>query len=142
MKKVLFISFALLTLILSFNPGVAFHFCGGELAQAKLLGYGNADCSMENNRPNCKKHAPAKENHPSSEINKIPCCANEFQIITTDNYQPPLKILVDNTVELIPLLQNELWFFENCVQLISIPFYRPPPNLTTVFLPFIQSFII
>src|SRR3989337_942772 len=82
MKKITAISLALLTLALSLNVGVAFHFCGGKLAQFKIVpGYGKATCGMEENDGKC-------ENRTSACFDKIPCCQDQFQQIITDDYQP------------------------------------------------------
>jgi hypothetical protein len=139
MKKATSILFALLTLLGSVSPGIAYHYCSGELAQATIYyGNGNADCNM-----GCTTSPPLKsdQNHL---LNPAPCCTNDFTELDQGEYTFS-KLSYSLTSELKPFLtpgisdrttlQREVY---NKSKFHSIP----PPLFTEVSLPFIQVFII
>jgi hypothetical protein len=136
MKKASSIYLVFITLIISLNLGVVSHYCGGQLAESRLVyGNGTAGCGM-----NCTDTEPG--NNPFKKV-FIPasCCSDSFTDISSDEYHPVTvsnsftgQLSTPSTINrtpLLPVVYKSL--------LIS---QRPPPFLTEVSLPFIQVFII
>lgn len=136
MRKKFAISLAILMLALSLKAGIAIHLCGGKLVQSKLvIGYGKASCGMDEQNDRCETSAAAS-------IKKPPCCINGLQQITSDDYQPTAKLtqhFFDYTFACIQAKVKLSGQYTNVKHLI---FYRPPPGLSSVFLPFIRVFLI
>ena len=139
MKKAASISFALIVLLGSLNLGIAYHHCGGELAEAKLFyGNGHADCNM-----NCT-NTPSPETDHNHHLNTVPCCVDDYAEFDQGDYTNSkagysftneLKpFATQNTSGNITLLRG---VFNNS-KICSIP----PPLSPEVSLPFIQVFII
>ena len=139
MKKANSILFVLLTLLGSLNLGIAYHYCGGELAQAGIVyGNGQADCGM-----NCTNTTPLKSDH-NHLLNPVPCCTDDFAELDQGEY-PFSKVSYSLTSELKPFVTpgtpgstTLLHGICNNSKICSIP----PPLLPEVSLPFIQVFII
>ena len=136
MKKASSISFVFITLIISLNLGVVSHYCGGQLAESRIVyGNGTAGCGM-----NCTDTEPGKNPFENVFI-PVACCSDSFTYISSDEYHPvsvnnsfTLQLRPPSTVNntmLLPVVYKSL--------LIS---QRPPPLLTEVYLPLIQVFII
>lgn len=137
MRKVSSISFVFITLIISLNLGVVSHYCGGQLAESRVVyGNGTAGCGM-----NCTAAEPG-DNPFENVFIPASCCSDSFTDISSDQYHLSATVsnsftgqlstlsTVNSTV-LLPVVYKSL--------LIST---RPPPFLTEVSLPFIQVFII
>ena len=136
MRKASSISFVFITLIISLNLGVVSHYCGGQLAESRVVyGNGTAGCGM-----NCTDAYPV-DNQLENVFIPVACCSDSFTDISSDEYhsatvsnsftgQLSTLSTVNNTI-LLPVVYKTL--------LIS---QRPPPLLTEVSLPFIQVFII
>ncbi len=136
MKKATSILFVLLTLLASLNPVVASHYCGGKLAEAKIVyGNGKADCGM-----NCTNTGPKNVEHEYV-LNQVPCCSDNFAKLYAGEY---------SSVKVSHTLAAELNTFTSPGNTHMLPFVcksclttdRPPPLLAEVSLPFIQVFII
>ncbi len=136
MRKATSISFILITLIISLNLGVLSHYCGGLLAESRVVyGNGTTGCGM-----NCTDADP-DNNHIDIALIAASCCSESFTDISTDEYHPvtisnsftvQISTLSDvNSNLLLPVVYKSL--------LIS---QRLTPFLTEVSLPFIQVFII
>ncbi len=136
MKKASSISFVFITLIISLNLGVVSHYCGGQLAESRIVyGNGTAGCGM-----NCTDTEPG-ENPVKSIFSPVSCCSDSFIDISSDEYHSvtasnPFTVQLStpstiNSTILLPVVYKSL--------LIS---QRPPPLLAEVSLPFIQVFII
>ena len=136
MKRVIAILLSLLIFALSLNVGVAFHFCGGNLAQFKIVsGYGKATCGMEGIKDTCESRS-----YPS--VGSVPCCQDQFRKIISDDYRPTNKFeqsLFKFTTIIPQIIYN---VFRKRFEFESFICYRPPPLLILVSLPFIQVFLI
>lgn len=119
--------------------GIAYHYCGGELAQASIyIGNGQTDCGM-----NCTNTLPPETDH-NHLLSPAPCCIDDFAEFEQGEYTNSkagysftneLKpFATQNTSGNITLLRG---VFNNS-KIISIP----PPSSPEVSLPFIQVFII
>lgn len=135
-RKIISISLALLTLFFSLKTGIALHFCGGKLAQSKIiLGHGNANCGMDQKESKCNNDSPLS-------IKNIPCCKNLVQQIITDDFQLAKNIKHFVIVQISFLSQSgyipasHINFVSNCI------LCKPPPGLTSVSLAQIQIFLI
>ena len=136
MKKASSISFVFITLIISLNLGVVSHYCGGQLAESRVVyGNGTAGCGMD-----CTDADPG-DNPFESVFNPVSCCSDSFTEFSLDEYhsvtvsnsvtgQLSTLSTVNNTI-LLPVVYKSL--------LIS---QRPPLLLTEVSLSFFQVFII
>ena len=136
MKRIIAGFLALLMLTISLKVGVAIHYCGGNLAQTKIVvGYGKATCGMEGKNK-------AGDNCPSGSIRHSHCCQNLISQIKTDNFRSTLIALnhlagfAFSIVFWKDLLTARIDEFKN--QRI----YFPPPELTSVSLTFIKVFLI
>ncbi len=136
MRKLIAISLALLMLIISLKVSVDFHYCAGKLAQFKIvIGSGNASCGMEESKNNCKTHS-------SSSFNKSSCCENQIKQIKTDDFQSVINF-VQPSLEYIQVLnQINIIPFAQGAEISGFLSYRTPPDITSVFLPFIEVFRI
>ncbi len=136
MKKIIAISLVSIMLTITISIGFAFHFCGGKLAQFKIVvGYGEATCGMETSNSSC-------QNHLSSSITTVPCCQDKFFELTTDDYQQNQK----HTPQLYNFSNIEFVAEQTSLkkEFESDRFQpnRPPPKINSVSLPFIQTFVI
>ena len=139
MKKAASILFALLILPGSLNLVVAYHYCGGELAESSIFyGNGQTDCGM-----NC-----TNTHHPEPDHNHLlcpaPCCVNDYAEFDQGEY-PYSKAGYSFTNELKPFATQDasgnitlLRGVFNNSKICSIP----PPVSPEVSLPFIQVFVI
>ncbi len=136
MRKASSISSVFIILIISLNLGVASHYCGGQLAESRVV-YGNgiAGCGM-----NCTDTEPGKNPFENAFI-PVTCCSDSFTDISSDEYHPaPVNNSI--TVQLsTPLTVNSTMLLPVVYKSLLIS-QRPPPLLTEVSLPFIQVFII
>lgn len=136
MKKASSISFVFITLIISLNLGVVSHYCGGQLAESRVVyGNGTAGCGM-----NCTGTEPGKNPFEDVFI-PVACCSDIFTDISSDEYHP---VPVNNsfTVQLsTPLTVNSTMLLPVVYKSLLIS-QRPPPLLTEVSLALIQVFII
>lgn len=136
MKKISAILLAIIVAALSLNAGLAYHYCGGSLAEVKLvLGYGEAGCGMEGDGEEepCQAH---------DALTSATCCQNHLEKIGSDDYQllkKPLDINIYSTLSTLPVKKN-LWRFDTTAR--KVIFIKPPPELTAVSLPLIQVFLI
>lgn len=134
MKRVISFSLAILLFVVSVKVGLAFHYCGGKLAQFKIvIGYGKASCGMES-------HGNCCENKSTASFHNVPCCHDQLQQIRTDNYQLATNSFAVPSGLISTIVQIKNCFFGKELNLISFQSYRPPPNLTNVSLPFIRVF--
>ncbi len=135
MRKIFAISLAVLMLALSLKAGVAVHLCGGKLVQSKfVIGYGKASCGMEEQNNQCE--------NSSASLNKKSCCVNGLQQITSDDYQISGKLahsFFDYTFTSFQFIVVSYYLPTEVNHSIQ---YRPPPGLSSVFLPFLQIFLI
>lgn len=76
MKKILSILFLLVYINTAFGVGIDLHFCGGQMVDFKLAGFGQAHCS-------CPKGSMPTD-----------CCKNELHFSQTDNH----KVQADATI--------------------------------------------
>ena len=136
MKKASSISFILITLIISLNLGVVSHYCGGQLAESRVVyGNGTAGCGMS-----CTDTEQG-DNPVNTVFSQVSCCSDNFTEFSSDEYHPVTAsysftgqfsaVSTVNSNLLLPVVYKSL--------LIS---QRPPPLLTVVSLTFIQVFII
>ncbi len=136
MKRFTAISLAILILTISFRVSVAFHYCGGQLAQTKLVvGHGMASCGMEGNDKDC-------ENKSATNLHRAPCCENELSQITVDDYKVPFSI-VSSHIDL-PVISLPFEFIATGYTYSANGFYlyQPPPDNSSVSLVVISSFLI
>jgi len=136
MRKASSISSVFIILIISLNLGVASHYCGGKLAESRVV-YGNglAGCGM-----NCTGTDPG-ENPPENVFIPVSCCSDSFTDISSDEYTSATAsysftgqistLSTVNSTSLLPVVYKSLLILQ-----------RPPPLLTEVSLPLIQVFII
>ena len=136
MRKFIAISLAILMLTISLKVSADFHYCSGKLAQFKIvIGIGNASCGMDESENNCKRHS-------STSFNKAPCCESILKQIKTDDFQSVIKLThpsldysqIPNQINFIPFTQG--------FEIKGFLSYRTPPDITSVFLPFIEVFRI
>jgi hypothetical protein len=135
MKKIFAILLALVITSLSLNVGLAYHYCGGSLAEIKLfVGYGEAGCGME--------HEEKGKCNTYDHISSTACCQNHLQQIETDDY-PLLKkpVELQSAVSYLVSLICKVVFGQEFVQ-NQLIFIKSPPGLTAVSLPLIQVFLI
>jgi hypothetical protein len=136
MRKAFAITLASIMLIFSANVGVAYHFCGGKLAKAKLvLGSGTADCGMESNLSSC-------ENQKGTSFSSIPCCLDHLKEFSVDNFQfNGSSTLASHIFELSHFTIID--FSSDCLGSAYKSFsYGSPPGITSVSLSAFQVFII
>ncbi len=136
MRKASSILFVFITLIISLNLGVASHYCGGLLAESRVV-YGNgiAGCAM-----NCAG-TETGENPSENVFIPVSCCSDSFTDISSDEYTSATAsysftgqistLSTVNSTSLLPVVYKSLLILQ-----------RPPPLLAEVSLPFIQVFII
>ncbi|MGI8893617.1 MAG: HYC_CC_PP family protein [Bacteroidia bacterium] len=135
MKKTFAILLALVITTLSLNVGLAYHYCGGSLAEIKLfVGYGEAGCGME--------HEETGECSTHDNISSPTCCQNYLQQVETDDY-PLLKkpVELQSPVSYLVSLVCKVVFGQEFVQ-NQLIFIKSPPGVTAVSLPLIQVFLI
>lgn len=135
MRRFIAISLALLMLAISLKVSVDFHYCSGKLAQYKILiGSGKASCGMEEPYNNCKTN--------SLSFDKSTCCKDELKQIKIDNFHSVDHFSI-TTLEFIPVIDqiNNPSFFKG-FEVVNFHNYRPPPDITSVFLPFTGVFLI
>lgn len=135
MKKIISITLVIFLLVFSTGIGFAFHYCGGTLAQFKVvLGYGEATCGMEM-ESNC-------ENHLYTYFEKTTCCNDKFIELNADEYtskQNQISSIIEFTnVDFLSDLSSSRKEFESD----RFQPNRPPPKINSVSLPLIQTFII
>ena len=140
MKRTIAFSMAFLILELSLRMGIAFHFCGNHLAQFKIVfGYGQATCGMEGHKNNCRTNC---HNFSTTTLDNAQCCHDQFQKINSDVFYSPDKFALGlfdfshATIQLDYIFVPQVFEFKNFVC------YRPPPDLSSVHLPFIAVFRI
>ena len=136
MRKASSISFVFITLIISLNLGVVSHYCGGQLAESRVVyGNGTAGCEM-----NCADAEPG-DNPFESVFIPASCCSDSFTEFSSDEYH---SVTVSNsfTVQLSTLSIVNSTILLPVVYKSLLASQRPPPLLTEVSLPFIQVFII
>lgn len=136
MKRLLSIFFALLILWVSLDLGIASHFCGGKLAQVKLIyGSGEAGCGMD-----CSPSA-SKDTGQQETLSKPPCCIDSFLLIASGDFQADSHssnhVFPAVTFPFHETSVSGPWFSKN----LHHP-YPLPPLLSEVFLSFIQVFLI
>ncbi len=136
MRKASSISSVFIILIISLNLGVASHYCGGQLAESRVV-YGNgiAGCGM-----NCTG-TNTGENQSENIFIPVSCCSDSFTDISSDEYTSAKAsysftgqlstLSTVNSTLLLPVVYKSLLILQ-----------RPPPLLTEVSLPLIQVFII
>lgn len=85
MKKIVSISFALLMLLSGMQLTISRHYCGGELADAKVSLTGHiASCGMEGETDDCAQ--------PGNHV-KSSCCNNQVSIYVIDhNFAPSFSV--------------------------------------------------
>ncbi|MDP1725286.1 MAG: hypothetical protein Q8M15_00780 [Bacteroidota bacterium] len=136
MRRILALTLAFLMLALSFRVGVAVHLCGGKLVQTKwVIGYGKAGCGMDEQNDRCEKQS-------SAVLNKPPCCVNGLQQIASDDYQSAGKLIQYFFGYNVEFIQANIVSSGHDNEVERLIFYRPPPGLSAVFLPFIRVFLI
>lgn len=136
MKRLIAGLLALLMLTISLKVGVAFHYCGGNLAKSvMLIGYGKASCGMEEKNK-------GGDTCPSRSIHHSHCCQNLISQIKTDNFQSPL-ITIKHCPEFTYLVVNFNDFISRkSVEIKDQKVYFPPPEITSVSRSFIKVFLI
>ncbi len=139
MKKATSILFTLIFLLGSLNLSVAYHYCGGELAQASIyFGNGQTDCGM-----NCTNTLPPETDH-NHLLSPAPCCIDDFAEFEQGEY-PFAKANQSLSDELKPFVTHDT---SGTIKLLrgiynnSEIYSNPPPLSPEVSLPFIQVFII
>jgi len=134
MQKPFSIILAALILGISMQIGIATHFCGGELAQTRMVyGYGAASCGMNCNVPS--------DDHQETSFQKLSCCQDFIFTIAVDDYQSvSQKIMNDVYQHVFPGVKNisapDFFVLQTTHNRIL------PPCATEVSLPFIQVFLI
>lgn len=123
MKKILSISVALLMLLSGMQLTISQHYCGGELADAKVSLTGHiASCGMEGETDDCAQPG----NHVESS-----CCKNKVSVYAVDhNFSPSFsefKTFAQPVLQvfILPEIQNFNAFtaYNNIYTDVS-----PPPN--------------
>lgn len=95
MKKFATYLLVLLMLIVTAQPTIAKHYCGGELASLSL--YEDIDiCGMCNMK---EGHSPHKQSAQS--IKPIGCCENQYIHINTDNFDKRESISMLSSTQLL-----------------------------------------
>lgn len=136
MKRFTAISLAILILTISFRVSVAFHYCGGQLAQTKLVvGHGMASCGMDGSTKNC-------ENKSETNLHRAPCCENELAQLTVDDYQAPVSIASSHIDLPVISLPFEFIATGYTFSTKGFYFYQPPPDNSSVSLVLISTFLI
>lgn len=134
MIKIKAILSALLTLLFSVSIGGAFHYCGGTLAQFKLLaGDTHVGCEMEF----CDLTGESDYSLQSN------CCNNTLVVMSVDDYQPASKPevkVVEITVFYTPL-HTPLLCVPNSNGINLYCINHPPENITSVDLSRIQVYL-
>ncbi|MFO7999439.1 MAG: hypothetical protein R6U86_10720 [Bacteroidales bacterium] len=123
--------------VFSLYPGLASHYCSGELAAVRLVsGYGTASCGMNGS---CQTWT----DHPGESLQQLPCCGDVFLDMALDPFQSsPVSgwliypiFLPGNNHPFIPcLVEGSVSGFYSL--------YRPPPGIPKVELSAIGVFII
>ena len=143
MKKVFSISLLLLFLLSTANLNIIRHFCGGRLAEVKLVILnGNVSCGMDSENARCK---PSGTPCNSSEgVSKKNCCENELtQISITDDYKPASDSELTNLQSLIIAFHSNNIFTQLQGHVTPIRNYKTPPDdIHSVSLSFIRVFLV
>ena len=136
MKRLFAILLAVTITALSLNVGLAYHYCGGSLAEVKLvMGYGEAGCGMEGegDEEPCDTH---------DALTSSTCCQNKLHQIEADEFQflkKPLDFSKSSPLFTSLVKKNLL---DPDITFKKVIFIKPPPGLTAVSLPLIQVFLI
>ena len=136
MKKFLSITIIIFLLLGAMRPGIATHFCKGELAQAKVVyGYGEASCGK-----GCS--IPAEDSDPQKTNYQKPlCCKDYFFTLAVDDYQFVSQNIITTASCNIPREKTPVFDPHHLTANIAFTSI-PPPHITEVQLPIIQVFII
>ena len=138
MKKVITIVLLFSFIAATINLHVAAHYCGGKIAEIKILyGTGKASCGMEDETMPC--------NNLMAGINKKNCCEDELSLISIkDNYTPtsPKVDLTKAQAVFITVLSTIIKINDNGYDIIRSQYHPPPDNHSSVYLPFIQVFLV
>ena len=107
MKKILSIVFLLVYINTAFGVGIDFHFCGGQIVDAKLAGFDKAHCS-------CPNGSMPKD-----------CCKNELHFCQTDNHKTQADTILLKKISLIkvPVL------FPDYICPLAVAEFTPPKNI-------------
>ncbi len=102
MKKLFSISIALLMLLSGLQLTVSRHYCGGELADAKVSLTGHvASCGMESDADECTQPGDHIKSH---------CCNSQFSVYEVDhNYSPSFtefKAFSQTVLQVFPIPEN------------------------------------
>jgi hypothetical protein len=125
MKKILSISIALLMLLSGLQLTISRHYCGGELADAKVSLIGDlATCGMESATDECTQPG----NHVESS-----CCNNKVSFYDVDhNYSPSFtefKAFSQTVLQVFPIPENitfhSLTPFSNLYSEVNPPGFLP-----------------
>lgn len=134
MKKAFSIFFAIILLVNSINLTLSAHYCGGNLAKLKLVfGDTKLSCGMEEGTGSCtNKEETLQKNCCEDKLQSF--CTKDNFLSTTHNFNTvivPFSIITHATI--IP------------AQLLAVPdnsAFEIPPDIVSVFLPFIRVFRI
>ena len=125
MKKILSISVALLMLLSGLQLTISRHYCGGELADAKVSLTGHvASCGMETATDDCSQ--------PGNHV-KSSCCNNQVSVYEVDhNYSPSFteyKAFAQSVLQVFVIPENitfhSLTSFSNFYTDVSPPDFLP-----------------
>lgn len=134
MKKIFSIFLTIILLVNSFNLTLSAHYCGGNLAKLKLV-FGNAklSCGMEEGTGSCTNTGETLQKHCCEDKLQSFCIKDNF-LSTTYNFNTvsvPFSIITLATIITVQSLT-----------IPSISAFEIPPDIVSVFLPFIQVFRI
>lgn len=125
MKKLFSISLAFLMLLSGLQLTISQHYCGGELADAKVSLTGHvASCGMETTTDDCTH---------SSTIEESGCCKNKVSVYEVDqNYSPSFtefKAFAQTVLQVFVIPENitfhSLTSFSNLYTDVSPPGFLP-----------------
>jgi hypothetical protein len=135
LRKTISIFLVLITFSVSTNFAVAYHYCSGRLANVNWIVLGGSGCAMEK-KDDCTEHT-------SDVIYASKCCSDQIKQLETDVFLSFKKETSFNP-DLTPAPCRENYTTSGIFSdiLKSSNYYRPPPAVTSVFLPLVQCFII
>lgn len=137
MKKGLSIFLAFSFMALSFQPGLATHYCKGELAESKIVaGFGKAGCDMQGG---CQ----VEGHSPADSISRASCCQDFFLPLALDTFTGNFLLEKDVSVLTATCFNIDFLFpFQDTSRKVSFPIYKAPPGISNVELAAIGVFLI
>jgi hypothetical protein len=135
-RKTISILLVLITISISTNVAVAYHYCSGRIANVNLMVLGGGSgCEMEK-KDDCTEHA-------TDIIFAAKCCSDQIKQLETDDFlsfKKEVSFNPDFTPATCQVNYTSHGIFSKILKTSN--FYRPPPAVTSVFLPLVQNFLI